>query len=220
MPHNLIIRGFDDDIHSQLGDLSRQKGVSINSIVKDAVDKWLKNQKDIPKRHHLLIYDNEESMKRLLGSIDKLAKEGGWFRCFVRSSNSSITEEMRKLAWFDGTTVPYKPSSQTDAMKYINSLLQNISLNSNNKQICLVDFLINDIADSSVKQACYLEKEYDKNRLEGLVFCAYEVGNLFKGSTSETIEMFELHDQVFILNNDQIYKLHLTRENVHKLFLS
>ena len=41
MAHNLIIRGFDDEVHSQLGELSRQKGVSITSIVKDAVDKWL-----------------------------------------------------------------------------------------------------------------------------------------------------------------------------------
>ena len=66
----------------------------------------------------------------------------------------------------------------------------------------------------------YLEKEYDKNRLEGLVFCAYEMNNLFNASTSEMIEMFESHDQVFILNKDQIFKLHLTKESMHKLFLN
>jgi hypothetical protein len=53
-----------------------------------------------------------------------------------------------------------------------------------------------------------------------LVFCAYEMNNLFKASTTEMIELFQIHDQVFILNNDQIYKLHLTKENMHKLFLS
>ena len=83
MTHNLIIRGFDDEVHSQLGELSRQKGVSITSIVKDAVDKWLKQQKEIPRRHHLIIYDDDESIKSLLKSTDKLAKEGEWFRCFV-----------------------------------------------------------------------------------------------------------------------------------------
>lgn len=215
-----MIRGFDDNIHFQLGALSKEKGVSINSIVKDAVDKWIKQQKEVPKRHHLLIYDSDDSMKRLLRSIDKLAKEAEWFRCFVRSSNSSITEIMEKLAWFDGTILTYKPSSQTDAMKHINDILQNISQSSNNKEICLIHFLINDIADFSVKQACYLEKEYDKNRLEGIVFCAYQIENLFKASISDMIEMFNLHDQVFILNNDKIYKLHLARENIHKLFLS
>ena len=88
----------------------------------------------------------------------------------------------------------------------------------------MLDFLINDIADSSVQEACHLEKEYDKNRLEGLVFCAYELNNLFKASTTEMIEMFDIHDQVFILNNDQIYKLHLNImecniANIHQNFI-
>ena len=34
MAHNLIIRGFDDEVHSQLGELSRQKGVSITLYCK------------------------------------------------------------------------------------------------------------------------------------------------------------------------------------------
>ena len=47
MVHDLLVRGFDDIIHSQLGELAKEKGVSINSIVKDAVDKWLKQQSDM-----------------------------------------------------------------------------------------------------------------------------------------------------------------------------
>ncbi len=74
MVRNLLIRDFDDDVHSQLGNLSKQKVVSINSIVKDAVDKWLKQQKEILRGHHLIIYDDNESIKSLLKSIDKLAK--------------------------------------------------------------------------------------------------------------------------------------------------
>jgi hypothetical protein len=34
------------------------------------------------------------------------------------------------------------------------------------------------------------------------------------------IELFEMHDQIFILKEDEVYKLHVTKENVHKLFLS
>lgn len=83
-----------------------------------------------------------------------------------------------------------------------------------------MDFLINDIATSSMKEANYLEKEYDKNRLEGIVFCVYEIGNLVHTPTIDLIEMFDLHDQVFILSSDQIYKLHITKENIHKLLLS
>lgn len=223
MTHNLLIRGFDDDIHSQLGDLSRQRGVTINSIVKDAVDQWLKKQSEIPKRHHLLLYDNDESMKYLLKLLDKLTREDEWFRCFVRSSssdnNSSVTELLKKLEWFDGTIIPYK-MSQKNTMEYIVGILQNISKNSNNRELCLVDFLIDDIAKESVKEANFIEKEYDKDRLQGLVFCAYNIKNLINSSTTNMIEMFELHDQVFILNNNKIYKLHITTENIHKLFLS
>src|SRR6478735_2908538 len=101
MTHDLIIRGFDDQTHSNLGKIANQKGVSINSIVKDAVDKWLKQQKEIPRRHHLIIYDDEESIKSLLKSIDKLAKEGEWFRCFVSSPDFSIKDLLKKLEWFD-----------------------------------------------------------------------------------------------------------------------
>ena len=50
MTHDLLIRGFDDEIHLQLGELAKEKGVSINSIVKDAVDKWFKQQCYIPKK--------------------------------------------------------------------------------------------------------------------------------------------------------------------------
>ena len=39
MTRNLIVRGFDDQIHTQLGEVANQKGVSINFIIKDAVDK-------------------------------------------------------------------------------------------------------------------------------------------------------------------------------------
>ena len=82
MPHDLLIRGFDDKIHSQLGELAKDKGVSINSIVKDAVDKWIKQQPDIPKKHYLLIYSNDESILGLLKSMDRLAKESDLIRCF------------------------------------------------------------------------------------------------------------------------------------------
>lgn len=34
------------------------------------------------------------------------------------------------------------------------------------------------------------------------------------------VELFELHEQVFILREWDVYKLYLTKENVHKFFLS
>jgi hypothetical protein len=41
---DVLVRGFDDTTHSDLGKKADQMGVSINSIVKDAVDQWLEKK--------------------------------------------------------------------------------------------------------------------------------------------------------------------------------
>ena len=81
MTRDLIVRGFDDQVHANLGKIANQKGVSINSIVKDAVDKWLKHQQEIPKKHYLVIYSDDASMMSLLKSMDRLAQESDLFKC-------------------------------------------------------------------------------------------------------------------------------------------
>src|ERR671915_291545 len=112
MTHNLIVRGFDDDIHTQLGEVANQRGVSINSIIKDAVDKWLKEQQSqVPRKHYLILYSDDESMLGLLKSIDRLANEGNLFRCFFGPPNSVFTELLSKLKWYNGTVEPYYSSN-------------------------------------------------------------------------------------------------------------
>jgi hypothetical protein len=63
----------------------------------------------------------------------------------------------------------------------------------------------------------HIEKVYNDNRIAGLMYCAYKTDNLLNSKIKDLIELFEIHDQVFIL--DEVYKLHITKENVHKLFL-
>ena len=43
--------------------------------------------------------------------------------------------------------------------------------------------------------------------------------DLVNSEIRNIIELFELHDQVFMLKDDEQDKLHVTKENVHKLFL-
>lgn len=219
MSHTLVIRGFDDDIHSQLGELAKQKGVSINSIVRDAVDKWINHHKEVPRRHHLLIYDNDEAMNDLLKSIDKMAKKGDWFRCYMRSTDSSVMNLLQKLNWYDSTATPNKHSSK-DIKKYFNTCLHSNLQKSENKELCCMNFLIDEIAKSSIDEAINIEHAYEQNKLEGIVFCAYRIDNLLKTSISGMIEIFNLHEQIFMLRNEHIYKLYCTKENIHKLFLS
>lgn len=123
------------------------------------------------------------------------------------------------MDWIDQLTVPYDPS-QKDLIRYFSNILQKTANNSKDKELCCVDFLINDIFNSSMKEAIKLEKTYDENRLEGLVFCAYRIDNLIKTAITGMIEIFDLHEQIFMLKKDLIYKVHCNKESVHKLFLS
>ena len=243
MVHDLLVRGFDDEIHSQLGELAKEKGVSINSIVKDAVDKWLKQQQsDIPKKHYLLIYSDDNSILGLLKSMDRLAKESDLFRCFCGPPSTHSTKLLSKLNWYDGTVMPYcyetttkngkgqkqnqqqqqqiQIPSQKGIMSYCGKIMENIANNSSNKQVCCIDFLINDIAKSSLQQALTIEKAYDDSRIPGLMYCTYKTETLLSAEIKDLVELFEGHDQVFILKEDDVYKLHITKENVHKLFLN
>lgn len=239
MTHDLIVRGFDDEVHSTLGKIASQKGVSINSIVKDAVDKWLTQQQEIPKKHNLVIYSDNESIIGLLKSMDRLAREANLFRCFFGPQNIPSTELLSKMKWYDGTVMPYFYSekdeqreqqsrykvqiqmpSQKDIFKYFKQVVKNIANSANNRQLCCMDFLINDVAKNSLKQALSIEHLYDDSRLPGLVYCSYKTNTLLNSEIRNVIELFEMHDQIFLLKDDEVYKLHITKENVHKLFLN
>ena len=195
MTRDLLIRGFDDKVHSRLGKLASDKGVSINSIVKDAVDKWLQQLSNIPKKHYLVLYSDDEDMLKLLKSMDRFAKESKLFRCFcgpildleshnqqkIIQKNSVTTSSMTrnyfsfilsKLNWYDGTDINYYNNKikttkdylqfqdMENTMEYCNKVMGNIIKHSNGKQVCCMDFLINDIAKSSLQQALEIEKIY------------------------------------------------------------
>jgi hypothetical protein len=248
MTQNFIIRGFDDQVHAKLGEMANQRGISINSIVKDAVDLWLKQkQLEVPRKHHLIIYSDDESMKRMLKAMDRLAIEGNLFRCFCGPPGNPSTNLLSKLKWYNGTLEPYiysstsnsggkqqqrqqqqqqqiriqnQAQSQKNVMDYCGKIMKEIVKNANSKQVCCIDFLINDVANTSLKQALTIENVYDDNRIAGLMYCTYKTDNLLNSEIKDLIELFEMHDQIFVLKEDDVYKLHITKENIHKLFLN
>ncbi|WP_415312747.1 hypothetical protein [Candidatus Nitrosocosmicus sp. FF01] len=83
-----------------------------------------------------------------------------------------------------------------------------------------MDFLINDIGHNSLTQALTIEKAYNDDRIAGFMYCTYKTDVLLESNTQDLIELFEIHDQIFILKKEEVYKLHVTKENVHKLFLN
>lgn len=75
----------------------------------------MKQQSEVPRKHHLVIYSDDESMMRLLKSMDQLAKEGNLFRyLFGLPCNPSI-ELLSKFKWYDGTVKPYPYSFVTQS---------------------------------------------------------------------------------------------------------
>jgi len=104
-------------------------------------------------------------------------------------------------------------------MKYCDKVVENVVRSADNQQVCCMDFVINDVVKDSLKQALVVEKAYDDNRIAGLMFCTYKTDNLLNSEIKDLIELFEMHDQIFILKEDEVYKLHITKEDIHKLFL-
>ena len=216
---DVLIRGIDDSTHYELGKKSDQMGVSINSIVKDAVEQWLDKKTHVPHVHDLLIYSDEKSMNNFLKSLDRMTSNTEWFKSFAAPPKHHTEKVLSKLDWFNGTIKPYKPHG-TDGSKYCGKVMQNIVKESQKKPLCCVDFMITDIADNSFRHAMELEKGYDEARLPGLMFCPYKASDLMKSDITDMIELFMMHDRIFVIKNDDIYKLHITKESIHKIFLN
>jgi hypothetical protein len=158
-------------------------------------------------------------MMAALKSMDGLAKDNEWFRSYAGPPASRLSKYLGNLGWYEGTILPYEPDQQNIA-KYCASTMDRISRAANNRHLCCMDFLINDVAKSSLKQAIRIEHVYDRDRIPGYMFCTYRTDTLLNTEIASIVDLFELHDQVFVLRDSDIYKLHISKENVHKFFLS
>ena len=106
MTKDLLVRGFSDNTHSELGKKADQMGVSINSIVKDAVDQWLSKKTHVPHVHDLLIYADDKSMNSFLKSLDRMTNDTEWFKSFAAPPKHHTEKILSKLNWYNGTVKP------------------------------------------------------------------------------------------------------------------
>ena len=219
MGKDLHIRDIDEKEHSELTKIADGMGVSVNSIVKDAIDKWLQKKIHLPHIHDLLIYHDEKSMHIFLKSLDKLADSSQWYKSFVAPPKHHTENTFSKLNWHNNTVKPYNPKGMGD-MKYCGLLIRQLSKESQKKPLCCVDFVITDIAKNSFNKAMEIEKAYDESRLPGLMFCPYKASDLMSSDITNMIELFTMHDRIFVIKNDDIYKLQIKKESIHKIFLN
>ncbi len=217
MTKDVLVRGVDEEIYSSLGDAAKEKGVSINSLVKDAIDSWLSKKDEGAKIHHLVLYSDDKSMSSLLKSLDYFAKKSGWFRCHCGPDKNSAVKLLDEMKWYNGTVTPIDHSK---AINYCGSVIEKISDKSKGHPVCCVDFIVGDIANKkSLSHSVKVEQEYNKNRIGGLMFCPYKTPDLLSAGIDDMIELFEEHDQIFILKGDKVYKLHLSLESTHKMIM-
>jgi len=148
-----------------------------------------------------------------------MASDSEWFKSFCAPPKHQTEKTFSKLNWYNGTVKPYKPH-EGDGSKYCGQVMQKIVKESQKKPLCCVDFMITDIANNSFARAMELEKIYDEARLPGLMFCPYKASDLLNSDLTDMIELFLLHDRIFVVKNDDIYKLHITKESIHKIFLN
>ena len=116
---DILVRGFDDETHAELGKKADQMSVSINSIVKDAVEQWLDKKTHVPHIHDLLIYSDEKSMNAFLKGLDKMANGAEWFKSFVAPPKHHTERILSNLNWHNETIKPYKPCFMISSYRYI-----------------------------------------------------------------------------------------------------
>ena len=220
MVKDLLVRGFDDETHSQLGDMAGQMGVSLNSIVKDAVDKWIENNSQTVKKHELILYTDDESLKNFLKSLDRILQSDGFFNACCGPKDHHGMQFLTKRGWFDGTVEPYK-GFLDNPNNYGKKVIQKIGNHINSKQLMIIAFLTGDLAkNKTVPKSVDFCQWYHKQNVPGITHCVTHAENILSGSLANALELFEAHDQVFIVKKDSINKIHVTKESIHKLLLN
>ena len=219
MAKKILVREIDEEIHTKISRLADQKGMSINSIAKDALEKWIKQQDQVPHKHDLLIYDNEKSLVNLLRTMDRFAKEGNWYKAFCGSAANKSVKFLTKIGWNNVTIKPYQ-TTQKEIPKYCSSVMKKLERDSKGSNVCCMDFILEDVAEKSLKQAIAIESGYNLGRIPGVMFCPYKTDTILKEGIESMMNLFAEHDQIFVLKNEELHKLHITKENTHKLFMN
>ena len=77
-----------------------------------------------------------------------------------------------------------------------------------------MNFLINDNAKSSSKQAISLEHAYDNNSVSGFMFCTYSTDTLVSVDMTDILELWDACSGL-CPEESEVYKLHVTKGSVH-----
>ncbi len=214
----LYVRGFNDNLHQKLDDQAKKEGISAANILEYAFEDWLKNKQEVPTKHYLVLYSDDESLQSFLKKIKDLDYDD-WFHVTLGPESHKGVQYLKKHGWYDATISPYGQGIKK-VEKYASKVFDNLASVTGKKQSCFVGFMTEDVAHHhSLDKASEVEKIFNSKRIGGVVFCPYDMRKLNNFNFIEMFKIFEDHDQSFILKNNEIYQVNIDKTNCAKLFL-
>jgi len=214
----LYVRGFNEKLHEELDDQARKEGVSSASILENAFEEWLKNKQGTPTKHYLVLYSDDKSLLNFVRKVNDL-DDGDWFHVTCGPQSHTGVKYLKKHGWFDATISPYIQGIKNPE-KYSSKVFDHLEKVTADKQACFIGFMTEDIAQRySLQKASEIEKIYNTKRIGGVVFCPYDMRKLNDFNFTDIFELFENHDEIFVLKENEVYKLNVDKTNHAKLFL-
>ena len=213
----LYVRGFNDKLHQTLDDQAKKEGISPASILENAFEEWLKNKQDAPAKHYLVLYSDDESLQSFLKKVNEL--DDDWFRATLGPESHKGVKYLKKHGWYDVTVSPYRQGIKK-VEKYASKVFDSLVGITAKKQSCFVGFMTEDVAHHhSLDKASDVEKISISKGIGGIIFCPYDMRKLNNFNFVEMFKIFDLHDESFILKENEIYQVNMDKTNCAKLFL-
>jgi len=214
----LYVRGFNEKLHDTLDDQAKKEGVSPASILEDAFEEWIKNKQGIPTKHYLVLYSDDKSLLNFIKRINEL-DDGDWFHVTCGPQSHTGVKYLKNHGWFDASISPYMQGIKKPE-KYASKVFDHIGRVTADKKTCFIGFMTEDVAHQySLQKASEVEKIYNTKRIGGVVFCPYDMRKLNDFNFIDIFELFEEHDEIFVLKENEVYKLNVDKTNHAKLFL-
>ncbi len=214
----LYVRGFNEKLHNELDDQAKKEGVSPASILENAFEEWLKNKQGVLTKHYLVLYSDDKALLNFVRKVNDL-DDGDWFHVTCGPQSHAGVKFLKKHGWFDATISPYIQGIKNPE-KYSSKVFDHIGKVTGDKPACFIGFMTEDIAQRySLQKASEIEKIYNTKRIGGVVFCPYDMRKLNDFNFTDIFELFENHDEIFVLKENEVYKLNVDKTNHAKLFL-
>jgi len=218
MVKDLFVRDFDEKLHAKASQIATDDGITLGSIVVDAVDKWIKNHEKNQHRHNLILYDDEKTLSKLLDEIDKLASDN-WFKSSCGSAKHYGMQYLNKRKWFDATASNYDKLLENPQVTG-NKVLENIGNKVGSKFPLTVAFLVEDLArKKSIRKALGFCEWFESKSLPGITYCIANTKDIISGSFDDLFDLFNVHNAMFLSKGNKLYKMRLDEERFYSLLI-